>query len=568
MKNFSAIRKTAFEILKPETSFYVNVLIYGIAISLLTLAIPISVQTLINTIVNTAIENQVLILALILFIILFISGGLYALQKYTMELFKRKFFTRIVSDIVMRTITADTVYFRNINRAELVNRYFDIMTVQKFVPAIMTGGFSLILQIVVGLILTSFYHPAFLIFNMVFIACIYLIWRVWGHRATRGAIDVSSAKYNVARALENIATAHTDFKSHNHIVHALSSIENLSAQYIEERKSYFSASFKQIVSFLFLYALFSAALLGIGGVLVIRGELSLGQLVAAELILSAIFYGISRAGNQLMLFYELVAALEKISYFNKIPTEKDEGRVFAPSGCFEVVFKNVMCEYRNTYIHFDFSIPRGKKLLATSTSHVLQEYFIDMIEAYRFPEKGQILLGGQDITEIDAQEFRDRIFVLEEPHLLDCTIEEYIKIYAPDASKVEIMDVLALVHMDDAIAQLPDGLKTRIISSGYPLSKSESIRLKLACTLLSHPAIIVLTELFDIVGYHHRQSILKSLYDLKDVTLIYFTNRRDLDFFQDYLYLDWNEDVFFKNIDDFRDAITSDAHLKMSDIND
>jgi len=557
-KNFGSTIKTTLSILKPETNFYWTVFIYSISISILTLATPISVQTLINTIANTALESQVIILAKVLFTLLIISGGIYALQRYVMELFERKFFSRIVSEIIMQTIYADVTYFRNINRAELANRYFDIMTVQKNVPSILTGGVALILQLIVGLIITSFYHPAFLAFNIILVFTLYAIWRIWGHKAAMSGIDVSNEKYTVAKWLEEIAQANVDFKSHDRIVYALSRSENVTADYIKKRKEYFSHSFKQVLCLLFIYALFSALLLGLGGILVIRGELPLGQLVAAELILTAILFGASRAGVYLEMIYELIAALDKISYFSNIPSEKDEGTIFLPDANFDIRYKGVKCSYRDSYIHFDFNIPSGTKILAYSNSHILQEFFVDLLEAYRKPCKGQILLGGHDITEINPQTFRDKIYALDEPHLLDATIEEYLKIATPSATKVDIANILDIVHLRDTIDQLPDGLQTRIINSGYPLSKSESLRLKLASALLAEPRVLVLNELFDILGYNIRQSVMKYLYNLEHLTLIYFTNRRDMDFFKTYLYLDWGEDTFFENIEDFRQAINKD----------
>lgn len=547
-----------FKILKPEKDFYIATAIYGLSISLFTLAAPISVQTLINTVANTALQGQVIVLATILFVLLMISGGLYALQKYLMELFERRFFARIVSEIVMQNVYANVLYFRTINRAELVNRYFDIMTVQKNIPLMLTGGFALILQSIVGLLVVSFYHPAFLAFNLFFVASVYLICRIWGPRAIETALDLSNAKYDVAQWLEEIANANTDFKSHDRIIYALERSEDLTHRYIKTRKKHFHFTFKQVLGFLTIYALFSAALLGLGGVLVIEGQLSLGQLVAAELILTAIFYGVSQAGTYLDMLYELVPAAEKIFYFNQVPVEEDEGKIFLPNECFEIIFDNVKSSYRDTTINYDFTIPAGQKILAAVSSHTLQQHFIDLLKAYKNPDKGQILMGGQDISEINPQAFRDAVYVLDDPFLIETSIEDYLKIGAPNATKVEIMDVLKSLELIETIESLPDGLETEIISSGYPLSMSETVRIKLAGALLAKPSVLILTELYDIIGYEIRQKVMRYLHGLKGMTFIYFTNRRDLDFFDHYLYLDWEKDVFFKNIEGLQKSLRSE----------
>lgn len=561
-KGIGETLKVMFAILKPERSFYASALIYGIAISLLTLAAPISVQTLINTVANTALSGQVIVLASVLFALLIFSGLLYAFQKYLMELFERRFFARVVSEIVMQNVYANLVYFRSINRAELVNRYFDIMTVQKNMPYILTGGFALILQSIVGLVVVSFYHPALLTFNIVFVISAYCVWRLWGHRAIKSSIALSNSKYNVAQWLEEMAHVNSDFKSHDRIVYALERSEDLTGDYMKKRKKHFAFTFKQLLGFLFIYALFSSALLGIGGLLVIDGELTLGQLVASELILSAIFFGISRADSYLDMIYELAPAAEKISYFYNIPTEEDEGAIYLPEQCFNIEFKNVRCEYRNQSIDYDFEIPAGQKVLSSVSSHTLLEYFLDLIKAYRAPDRGQILLGGQDITELNPQSFRDKISLLDEPFVLETTIREYLKVAKPDATKVQIADVLSILDLDETIDELPDGLDTLMINSGYPLSASETVRVKLAAALLSEPRVLILTELFDIIGYKIRHKIMRYLVTQKDMTVLYFTNRRDIDYFDTYLYLDWGEDSFHPSIEHLRDVVNQSEEDK------
>ncbi len=143
-------------ILAPERSFYALAVIYGVAIGILTLSIPISVQVLISTVANTAQPEPVVILAVALLVLLAFSAVFMALQYFALELFERRFFARITSEIVMRFVYARYAHVESINRDEMANRYFDIMTVQKNMPILLTGGISLFLQTLVGFLVTSF----------------------------------------------------------------------------------------------------------------------------------------------------------------------------------------------------------------------------------------------------------------------------------------------------------------------------------------------------------------------------------------------------------------------------
>ncbi|MFN2329875.1 MAG: ABC transporter transmembrane domain-containing protein [Chromatocurvus sp.] len=274
-------------ILGPEQRYFWLAVIYGIAISGLTLAVPLAVQMLIDSVANTALVRPLVVLSLLLFGLLAISGVLSALRTYLMELYGRRVHARLMADFSLRAVYARTPFFENRKRDVLFDRYFDIMTLQRNVPELLLGAFAIFLQSVMGFIVVSLYHPVFLGFNLVLIVLIYLVWRIWGPAAVRTSIDLSDAKYEAAAWLDHLGSANSLYKSRTHIEYALARSETLTSRYIEQEKRHFRRTFAQTIALLFLYALASSLLLGLGGWLVIRGELSLGQLVAAELIMSA-----------------------------------------------------------------------------------------------------------------------------------------------------------------------------------------------------------------------------------------------------------------------------------------
>ena len=187
-----------FDILKPEASFYWLAAVYGIGISLLSLATPISVQMLINTIASTALTAPLVMLSLSLFSLLLISSLLYALRVHLMELFARRFYARMVAEITLISVYAQNPFFGDAKKSALFNRYFDVVYVQTAIPILMIGGFTTLLQIAVGFTLVSLYHPYFLGFTLVMIALIWIVWIVWGARALRTGVDLSHAKHSTA----------------------------------------------------------------------------------------------------------------------------------------------------------------------------------------------------------------------------------------------------------------------------------------------------------------------------------------------------------------------------------
>lgn len=305
---------TAFlvRVIRPERAFYKAAIIYGIAVSLLTLAVPIATQTVINTLAYIAQPFPLLVLSGLVVAVLTIAAVLSALQVYVMELFQRRFFARTGAEIAEAVGLLKKNNHVALNGSELVARFFEIMDVQKSVPNLIIGGFALGLQTLVGLLVVSFYHPFLFIFNVVFVLGCFCVWRIWHRGALEGARAISREKYRMVSLIGALAQDETLFKSEAVHLARMTTIDRGSSDYVSARKGFFRYSFAQTVGFLFTYVTASGTLLALGGWLVIQSQLTLGQLVAAELILSAIFTGIARAGYYLSLYYELCVSAEKL----------------------------------------------------------------------------------------------------------------------------------------------------------------------------------------------------------------------------------------------------------------
>jgi len=536
-----------------DRNYITLTIIYGLAISLLTLAVPVSVQMLINSVAHTASVQAVTTLAIILFVLLVISGTLHALQTYVMELFERRFYARITSEFALRKMYAEHRYYNQINRYELANRYFDIMNVQKIMPSLIIGLFSLILQMVVGIVLVSFYHPWLLLFNICFLLSLWLIWRLWGVRAMATAIKLSDAKYNTARHLEDVAMANSFFKSSSRIDFAIKKTDRLTKDYIKKRIHHFRHTFSQQIALLSLYALANSGLLGIGGVLVVKNQLTLGQLVAAELILSAVFYGVSRLRYYLVQYYDLCAAFEEISRVYYLPLETISGTKELPEGAVDIRFEETIFRQNDYETHLHFHIPKASKVMVSCASHYLQDLFLYAMKRYRQADLGRIMLGPYDILDYQVHHLRDQVIVLELPTVVECTIKEYLMMGAPNATLSDMNNVLEMVELDDKIGRLEKGLETMLAAGGHPLTASETLRLKIAGAWLSRPHILIMNEIFDTISYTRRRRIFSRLCSDPDMTILYFSHRQDLPMFDEYLFIEHQKQTYFGDVASLRD---------------
>lgn len=529
------------QILAPERSFYVLAVVYGIGISLLSLAVPISVQMLINTVANTGLTVPLVVLSLTLFGLLLASGVLSALRIHLIDVFARRFYARMVSEMAVRSISARNPFFADTGYGPLFNRYFDIVIVQKTVPYLFLSGFAVVLQAAVGFFVVSLYHPLFLIFNIACILLVWLVWIIWGQRAIRSGIDLSHKKHSTAAWVESLGASNGYYKSDRHVDFALDRTDRYTRIYIDQHKKHFRHHFSQTLCFLFIYAIASATLLGLGGWLVIQGELTLGQLVAAELILSATFFGISQLGGYLSAFYDLCAATEELSQFMAIPQEEPPKGYVTPPGNTELVLSNVTGMCRSGPVEFNLEIPAGSRVMGKASDAGIQRLFLRLLRRYVRPDSGLITLGGVEIGDMNMLELRREIIVLDRPTIVDTTIREYLELASGETGNPEILQILKDLDLSEPIAQFRDGLDTPLTNTGWPLSLSEMIRLKLASACLLKPRVLAVSQLIDAVG---AEVMTKAEKYLPETTIIIFSKESTIAGYDNYLNLSAKEQTF------------------------
>lgn len=503
-------------VLAPDAAFVRLAVVYGIAISLLSLATPISVQLLINSVANTALPTPLFTLAGLLFLLLLMAGVLAAFRVHLLALFERRLFARIVAEITIRAVHAQNPFFADARRGDLFNRYFDLMTVQKALPSLLIGGFTIVLQGAVGLVVTSFYHPFFLAFNAVLALALFLIWQLWASGAIRSAVAKSHAKHEAAHWLESVGGSNGFYKSSRHLDFAMDRSEAVTAGYVAAHRRHFRYTFAQTCALLLVYAVASAALLALGGWLIIQGQLSIGQLVAAELILSGVFYGIAQFGPYLEALYDLAAGLEELSLFWDVPQEAGRAEGEGPADG-SIRLSGVEHDGRR----FDFAVAAGEQLAVVAAPGV-ERALAMLLKRHQTPARGLVIVGGRDIGGFDTYRLRAEVMVLDRPSFVEMSIRDYLTL-AASGDAARMVEALETVGLAERLGGLADGLDTIVSTSGWPLSVGELMALKLAAALLARPRLLVLSPLYDLLPPERVDAVLARLRG--DTTVLQFTRR-------------------------------------------
>jgi len=502
------------QLLRHERHDLRAVLVYAVAVGLLSLAVPIAVQALINSIVFTTMLQPVAVLTVLVLLALSFEGTLRVLMTTVVEWRQQRLFVRTAVDMAERLSRLRAGALDRGNAPELANRFFDVMTVQKAAATLLLDGVGLVLQTLLGMALLAFYHPLLLAFDAVVVALLAFVVFGVGRGAVDTAIRESKAKYAVASFLEDIARQTTAFRSAATRSFALGRVDDLCSSYVGYRRKHYKILVRQIVGTKGLQAFASAGLLGVGGLLVIQRQLTLGQLVAAELIVSAVLAGIAKLGKHLESYYDLVAAVDKLGHVVDLPLE-ESGKEELPStgrpmavelvGVTATRGATVVCEGAA------LCLPGGARATLSGANGSGKSTLVELLFGLHRPRAGRVVVDGVDLRDLDVERFRAQVALVREVELFDGSIVDNVCV-GRDLSLADVRAALLAVDLLDEVMALPDGLETRLAPSGAPLSSGQARRLMIARAIVSRPRLVILDEALDGVDELARRKVHAALF--------------------------------------------------------
>jgi putative ABC transport system ATP-binding protein len=518
-------------IFRLETRDIANIALFAVVVGVLGLATPIAVEALVNTVAFGRYLQPIIILSIILFTFLAFAGFLRLLQTLIVEIIQRRMMVRIVGDLSNRLPSANIKQWDEVWGPELSNRFFDVFTLQKASTALLLDGITLVLQTFIGMALLAYYHPFLLGFDIVLLAVMAIFIFVLGRGGIRTAQAESVVKYKVAHWLEDVSASTTAFKIHGGRQLAVDRANRLMGEYLAAREKHFAVVFRQVFAGMMIYAFASTALLGLGGWLVTAGQLNLGQLVAAELIVTAILGSFTKIGKQLESFFDLAAGIDKLGYLLDLQTDPP-GRVFDFGvGPAPVRWKDLKVSIAGKPKEFafpDFEIASGEKIAIVGESGLGKSVLAELLVGMRQSDTGYVEVDGIDARE--AARLSDGGFVsLAGPsQIFHGTIAENVHLGRPAVTDADVRESLRQVVAWEEILQMQEGLETSLLTGGKPLSSGQIDRLMIARAIVGNPRVLVLDGTLDSLPIAIRQQIWANLTKEKAWTIIIITNEPDL----------------------------------------
>jgi ATP-binding cassette subfamily B protein len=499
------------------------VVVYSIFVSLLGLVVPLSSQAIVNAVALGVFSRQLVVLCIVVFLSMIVTAVMVVFERHLIDVIQRRLFVTTAFDIVHRIpkIREDAV--RNMYIPELVNRFFDVITVQKVVGKFLLEGVGALLMLLTGLLVLFLYHPFFLVYDLIFLAFIPVLVFVLGRGSLTTALGVSNAKYDTAAWLEEVARNQRSIKLDSDPEFSPSRLDGITIRYVDAKARHYRIIARQMLGSYIFKAFATVGILALGGILVLEQAISLGQLVAAEIIIIMIIGAIEKLLTQFDEFYDFAAALYKLQSIGKLASERADGDVvptMSGGGSIELASVSFTEGTASVVRNVSLSIHAGEHVSIVGGSGSGKSTVAKLILGLLMPTNGHVRVNGIDTKVADLQSLRSHVGYLDpDDSLMPGTVYDNIVLGRRTAPS-DLEEVLRLCLLDEEIQNLPLGLRTEIVALGANLSYSVRRRILLARVLLNRPEIVIIDSAFQGLEDGLKMRLVESLIQNTSCTVV------------------------------------------------
>jgi ABC-type multidrug transport system fused ATPase/permease subunit len=460
---------------------------------------PLLVGRLIDEAIAGSNLNMLSILVLAIVILIITIELLNALRRYLVSKTVMMFINKLRIDVFKSLLGTNFSYFHKTKKGDLIQRSIDdTKSVQSFsVDTLPKFFYDLILATFSVIVVFSIYWPLGIV--GIFVYFIYLIpVKHYGNRQREVSLKLTEHEADIKQKLlwklqsisliKMFGTEEREKKEYSILQQKWAYLTQ--RKYLEENKF---RNFPRILD-----ALSPGLVFGIGGIQVLRGNLSIGDLVAITRLLPAINAPISSFSSTFLAFKSIGVRLERVYDLLNLPMEpgkhKNLREVKQLKG--NIQFNNVHYKVDQTNIlgGVSFSIKQGEHVGIVGASGSGKSTVINLLTRMIEPTSGEILIDNVPINTIDVNSIRKQIGTLEQTtFIFNDTVSNNIKYLRPHSTS-NVESIARIAGVDSFVTQLEHGYDTFLSENGKSLSGGQRQRIGIARVLFGNFNMMLFDE--------------------------------------------------------------------------
>ncbi len=487
-----------FKFLKPDKKEVLNFYVMALFSGLLSLVYPVGIQAVTNFVSSGTLPASWYFLVVMVLIALGAASILQILQLKILETMKQKIFVRISWNLGNAlTKHGSSNYYSDIYLQEKSNRFFDIMSIQKGLPKIMVDFSSSAVQVIMAVLLLSVYHSLFLLFGIFLFVLIIIFSRYVFNPSYQRSLAQSAEKYAVGYWLEQMSGMKWLVSGIHGVHYAFNRLDKNVEQYLIQRNAMFKWMLTHLYTLTAFKLLIASVYIILGSVLVVNGEMNLGQFVAAEVLVLLIIGAFDKIFTSVESIYDVVTSAKKIDDVVTIGEVVEENTSATDSHHAQEII---------SYIH-----RKG----ASGCQIALPIDSDEKTELYK------ILSSNNKYNDALANFQAINFTVLGDvSQIFEGTLAENLGLSFDKCFESKNSDIIASLHLNEWISSSSTGKQQHVLPGGLNLPLKTRLNILIARTLIDPPQVLWVSDQFQMVE-ESLIDFVKSEWKKKGVLVLY-----------------------------------------------